>query len=143
MGMLQARILKWVAMPSSRGSSQPKDQTQVSYIAGGFFTIRLAREAFLMLAFPYIYIRGNSTTYLTVMCACLLNRVRLFETLWAGAHQAPLFLGFSRQEDWVGLPFLLKGIFPTQKWNPGLLHILHLDGFFITEPPGKTGTQFL
>ena len=29
-GILQARILEWVAMPSSRGSSQPKDQTQVS-----------------------------------------------------------------------------------------------------------------
>ena len=39
MGILQARILEWVAMPSSRGSSQPKDQTQVSFIAGGFFTI--------------------------------------------------------------------------------------------------------
>ena len=38
MGILQARILEWVAMPSSRGSSQPKDQTQVSFIAGGFFT---------------------------------------------------------------------------------------------------------
>ena len=37
-GMLQARILEWVAMTSSRGSSQPKDQTQVSHIAGGFFT---------------------------------------------------------------------------------------------------------
>ena len=32
-GILQARILEWVATPSSRGSSQPKDQTQVSYIS--------------------------------------------------------------------------------------------------------------
>ena len=39
MGILQARILEWVAMCFSRGSSQPRDQTQVSYIAGGFFTI--------------------------------------------------------------------------------------------------------
>ena len=37
-GILQARILKWVAMPSSRGSSQSRDQTQVSHIAGIFFT---------------------------------------------------------------------------------------------------------
>ena len=36
--ILQARILEWVAIPSSRGSSQPRDQTQVSHIAGGFFT---------------------------------------------------------------------------------------------------------
>ena len=39
MGILQARILEWVVMPSSRGSSQPRDQTQVFPIAGGFFTV--------------------------------------------------------------------------------------------------------
>ena len=38
MGILQARILEWVAMPSSRGSSQPRDQTHISCIAGRFFT---------------------------------------------------------------------------------------------------------
>jgi len=37
-GILQARILEWVAFPFSRRSSQPKDQTQVSHIAVGFFT---------------------------------------------------------------------------------------------------------
>ena len=37
-GILQARILEWVAIPFSRGSSQPRDRTQVSCIAGGFFT---------------------------------------------------------------------------------------------------------
>ena len=37
-GILHARILKWVAMTSSRGSSQPRDQTQVSPTAGGFLT---------------------------------------------------------------------------------------------------------
>ena len=45
MGTLQVRILEWVAMPSSRGSSQPRDQTKVSHIAGGFFTIWATREA--------------------------------------------------------------------------------------------------
>ena len=39
MGILQARILEWVAMPSSRGSSQLRGGTQVSQIAGGFFTV--------------------------------------------------------------------------------------------------------
>ena len=38
-GILQARILEWVAGLSSRGSSQPKHQTQVSHTAGGFFTV--------------------------------------------------------------------------------------------------------
>ena len=38
-GILQARILEWVTIPLSRGSSQPRDQTWVSHIAGRFFTI--------------------------------------------------------------------------------------------------------
>ena len=38
-GILQARILEWVALPSSRGSSRLKDRTRVSCIAGRFFTI--------------------------------------------------------------------------------------------------------
>ena len=38
LGILQARILEWVAMPSSSGSSRPRDGTWVSCIAGGFFT---------------------------------------------------------------------------------------------------------
>ena len=37
-GILQARILEWVAVSFSRGSSQPRDQTQVSHIAGGLST---------------------------------------------------------------------------------------------------------
>ena len=37
-GILKARILQWIAFPFSRGSSQPKDQTEVSHIAGRFFT---------------------------------------------------------------------------------------------------------
>ena len=36
--ILQAKILEWVVIPFSRGSSQPRDQTQVSCIAAGFFT---------------------------------------------------------------------------------------------------------
>ena len=45
MANLQATILEWVAIPSSRASSEPRDQTQVSCIAGGFFTIWATREA--------------------------------------------------------------------------------------------------
>ena len=44
-GILQARILEWVAIPFSRGSSQPREQTQVSHIVGGFFTSWATREA--------------------------------------------------------------------------------------------------
>ena len=45
MGILQTRVLEWVAMPSSRGSFQPGDQTQISCITGGFFTVWATREA--------------------------------------------------------------------------------------------------
>ena len=38
-GILQVRILEWVDMPFSRGSSGPRDQTRVSCIAGRFFTV--------------------------------------------------------------------------------------------------------
>ena len=44
-GILQARILEWVAFPFTRRSSQPRDRTQVSHIAGGFFTSWVTREA--------------------------------------------------------------------------------------------------
>ena len=44
-GILQARVLEWVAIPFSRGSSQPRDWTQVPWIAGRFFTSWATREA--------------------------------------------------------------------------------------------------
>ena len=44
-GILQARLLEWVAFSFSRGSSQPRDWTQVSGIARGFFTSWATREA--------------------------------------------------------------------------------------------------
>ena len=48
------------------------------------------------------------------------SRVQLCATLWTVAHQAPLSMGFSRQEYWSGLPFPAPGDFP----NPGIkLHV--------------------
>ena len=44
-GILQTRILEWIAIPFSRGSSRPRDWTQVSFIVGRFFTIWATREA--------------------------------------------------------------------------------------------------
>jgi len=57
MGISQARILDWVAMPSSRGSSQSRVQTQVSRIAGGFFTVWATREAHMIG--PRSYLRQS------------------------------------------------------------------------------------
>ena len=50
------------------------------------------------------------------MCAKLLQSCQLFPTLWTVAHQSPLFLGFSRQEYWSGLPCPPPGNLP----NPGI-----------------------
>ena len=53
-GILQARILEWVAIPFSRGSSRPRDRTLVSPITGRFFTVWTSREAHLkLLALTY------------------------------------------------------------------------------------------
>ena len=53
----------------------------------------------------------------------MLNRVRLSATPWSVAYQAPLSMGFFRQEYWRGLPCPpLRWIFPTQGSNPGLPH---------------------
>ena len=50
-------------------------------------------------------------------------------TRWTVAHQAPLSMGFPRQEYWSGFHTFLQGIFPTKRSNPGLLHrILFLMG---------------
>ena len=49
-GIFQARILEWVAIPFSRGSSQPRDRTRVSCTAGRFFPTRATREeAYLVI----------------------------------------------------------------------------------------------
>ena len=53
------------------------------------------------------------------MCECVLSRfshIQLFATLWTVAHQAPLSMGFSRQEYWSGLPCPPPG----DLLNPGI-----------------------
>ena len=52
-GILQARILEWVAIPFSRSSPWPKDRTWVSCIAGGFFTTWTTREAQMNIVWKY------------------------------------------------------------------------------------------
>ena len=49
LGILQARILEWVNIPFSRGSSSPRDQTWVSRITGRFFTIWVTRKAHICM----------------------------------------------------------------------------------------------
>ena len=68
-----------------------------------------------------------------------LSRVRLFVTPWTVAHQAPLSMGFSRQEYWNGLPFPSPGDLP----DPGIearSPALWADSL-PSEPPGKPHTN--
>ena len=64
--------------------------------------------------------------------------VQLFATLWTAAHQAPLSMGFSRQEYWSGLPFPTPGDLPDPGIKPMSFYVSRIaDGFFTTDPPGK------
>ena len=67
-----------------------------------------------------------------------LSRVQLFAISWTVAPQAPLSLGFSRQEYWSGLSFPSPGDLPNPGIEPTSPASPELAGrFFITEPPGK------
>ena len=77
------------------------------------------------------------------MCVCVksLSRVRLFATLWTVARQAPLSMGFSRQEYWSVWPFPSPGDLPDpgiKPWSPAL----QADSV-LSEPPGAPGMCYL
>ena len=78
-GILQTRIWEWVAMPFSRGSSQPRDWTQVSWIAGRFFTIWATRETVYIKTYIFLHsLRGRgrhncSTPYFSNLLHKYLN----------------------------------------------------------------------
>ena len=88
-GILQARILEWVAFPFSRGSSQPRDWTQVSRIAGRFFT----SWATIAISFSRGFSRPNWTHISSV--SCIGRRV----------HYQLSHKGSPRILEWVAYPF--------------------------------------
>ena len=63
--------------------------------------------------------RGFLFIYFTYGKVTSLSRVRLFATPWTAAYQAPLSMGFSRQEYWSGLPFPSPGYLPDPGIEPG------------------------
>ena len=74
------------------------------------------------------------------MVVVVLSRLQLFVTPWTVARQAPLFMGFPRQEYWSGLPFPTPGALPDRVIEPTSLAFPALaGGFFTTEPPEKLG----
>ena len=77
--------------------------------------------------FPVLYSRFSLVMYFMRVC-CLLSRfsrVRLFTTLWTVARQAPLSMGFSRQEYQSGLSFPPPGYLPDPGMEPVSLSLLH------------------
>ena len=67
-GIPQARILEWFAMPSSRGSSKPRDQTQVSHTAGGFFSHLSHQGSLVYISYTYTDIRLTLEQYRFEWC---------------------------------------------------------------------------
>ena len=80
---------------------------------------------------------------LEYVCAQWLNHVQLFATLWTVAHQAPLSMGFSLAKilEWVAISST-KGSFWLRDWTYVSCISCIASGFFITEPPGKTGPSW-
>ena len=66
------------------------------------------------------------------ICACVLSHVQLCATPWTVAHQAPLSMGFFRQEYWSGLPCPPPGDLPNPGIKPVSLVSLALTGRFFT-----------
>ena len=82
----------------------------------------------LVCSFPFFWY-----FFLVLVCVCMpscFSHVWLFATPWT-----PLFIGFSRQEYWSGLPCLPPGNLPDPGIEPTSPALAH--GFFTTEPPGK------
>ena len=134
-GILQARILEWVAVPFSRGSSQPRSSAlQVDSLPvelpGKPKNTGVSRLSLLQQIFPtqesnqgLLHCRQilYQLNYIVVQ---LLSHTSLFVTPWTVALQVPLFVGFSRQES-MCCHILLQGIFPAQGLSPRLLHRRH------------------
>ena len=79
-GILQARILEWVAIPFSKRSSWPRGGTQVSRNAGSFFTIWVTREAHMWI-YIYLFI-CLSVCLSTYLCLCLSFCLSIHICIW-------------------------------------------------------------
>ena len=121
-GILQARILEWIAIAFSRGSSRPRDRARVACIAGGFFTISATRDA----------VGGDGLV--TKSCLTLA-------TPWTGNLPGFSVHGFSRQEYWSRVPLPFPGDLPNPGIQPGSPALQA--GSLLTELQGKVVDKFL
>ena len=110
-GILQARILEWVAFPFSRGSSQTRDQTEVSRIAGGFFISWATRETTREAPHPKFI--NQESKFLQGSCCpiCQIWEWRSAAVLWTfpvTATLKPLLLGTEYSQGLVVLEWQWK-----------------------------------
>ena len=90
MGILQARIPERVAMPSSRGSSQSRDQTQVSHIAGGFLTVWATRELTISEFSQTHSIESVMSSNHLILCCPLLLLPLIFPSIKVFSNESVL-----------------------------------------------------
>ena len=122
-GILQERTQEWVAMPTPSRSSRPSD-----------YIISLPCLQWQVGSLPL----APPGKPLYLLCAQPLSCVRLFVIPWTVARQAPLSMGFSRQEQWSGLPFLIPGDLPDSGIEPTSLASSALAGDSLSlVPAGK------
>ena len=138
-GILQARILEWVAFPFARGSSQLRNESnpdllhcrRILYQLSHQGTPRILDGEFSRHIFPTqesnwgLLLCRQILCQLSYLMLSCFSRVQLFVALWTVARQAPLSMGFSRQDTGVSCHFLLQGKFLTQRWNPWFSHLPH------------------
>ena len=122
-GILQARILEWVAMPFSRGSSQFRDRTQVSSTAGRFFTVWATREDQEYWSWPQELNRGLLLLRWILYQLSYQGRVNESRSVMSDSLKPHgLYNPGNLQAKILGSRSLLQGIFPTRGLNPGLPH---------------------
>ena len=127
--ILQARILEWVARSFSKGSSQTRNQTHVSCVSC------VGRQILYQCT-------THTHTYLSMLLLSHKIMSDCFATIWTVTHQAPLTMGFSRQEYWSGLSCPFPGDLPGPGIEPRTF-ILQADSLLsepLEKPPSPTHT---
>ena len=129
-GIFQARILEWIAISFSRGSSWPRDRTQVSRIVERCFTVWATREgikkkkknrtcSLITVLYTVAPIWIFSQTFITESrdCVCVLSHIWLFVTPMDCSPPGSSAWDFPGKNTGAGCHFPIQGIFPIQGLN--------------------------
>ena len=133
-GILQARILQWVAMPSSRWSSQPRGWIQVSCIPGRFFTIWAKREP-LHPSYPGLIPGQGTKRPFFMITHCSLSSINTRVLHWSKTKTS----GRGSERRWAmkpQIPYSLTWPGPKVAWGP------HLPGRGLNSPLQALETSF-